>query len=194
MPVVAGQILRDCGCDSLFDDPESVQARRAAAHAIVAVTRASGARARPDQLVGESTSRSNARPLDPSPRPVLARAEPDATRPSRQRGCAGSTGRRSTPARGTSSSWTKYARRLGRGLAQQRRARPHRSGGSDRPSRTRGIAARCSWISRLLPGDVHGHERDPVLRHGVITPVADAARPAAAAAAPARAGRTSCAK
>ena len=35
-PVVAGQILRDAAA-SLFDDPESVRARRAAAHAIVAV-------------------------------------------------------------------------------------------------------------------------------------------------------------
>jgi hypothetical protein len=36
MPVVAGQILRDAAA-SLFEDPESVRARRAAAHAIVAV-------------------------------------------------------------------------------------------------------------------------------------------------------------
>jgi hypothetical protein len=36
MPVVAGQILRDAVA-SLFEDPESVRARRAAAHAIVAV-------------------------------------------------------------------------------------------------------------------------------------------------------------
>ena len=35
-PVVAGQILPDEAA-SLFDDPESVRARRAAAHAIVAV-------------------------------------------------------------------------------------------------------------------------------------------------------------
>jgi len=36
MPVVAGQILSDAAA-SLFEDPESVRARRAAAHAIVAV-------------------------------------------------------------------------------------------------------------------------------------------------------------
>jgi hypothetical protein len=36
MPVVGGQILRDAAA-SLFEDPESVRARRAAAHAIVAV-------------------------------------------------------------------------------------------------------------------------------------------------------------
>ena len=36
LPVVAGQILRDAAA-SLFEDPESVRARRAAAHAIVAV-------------------------------------------------------------------------------------------------------------------------------------------------------------
>jgi hypothetical protein len=35
-PVVAGQILRDSAA-SLFEDPDSVRARRAAAHAIVAV-------------------------------------------------------------------------------------------------------------------------------------------------------------
>ena len=35
-PVVAGQIRRDAAA-SLFEDPESVRARRAAAHAIVAV-------------------------------------------------------------------------------------------------------------------------------------------------------------
>jgi hypothetical protein len=35
-PVVGGQILRDAAA-SLFEDPESVRARRAAAHAIVAV-------------------------------------------------------------------------------------------------------------------------------------------------------------
>jgi hypothetical protein len=36
LPVVAGQILPDAAA-SLFEDPESVRARRAAAHAIVAV-------------------------------------------------------------------------------------------------------------------------------------------------------------
>ncbi len=36
MPVVAGQILHDEAA-SLFEEPESVRARRAAAHAIVAV-------------------------------------------------------------------------------------------------------------------------------------------------------------
>ena len=36
MPVVAGQILRDAAA-SVFEDPESVRSRRAAAHAIVAV-------------------------------------------------------------------------------------------------------------------------------------------------------------
>jgi hypothetical protein len=36
VPVVAGQILHDEAA-SLFEDPESVRARRAAAHAIVAV-------------------------------------------------------------------------------------------------------------------------------------------------------------
>jgi hypothetical protein len=36
LPVVAGQILRDAAA-SLFEEPESVRARRAAAHAIVAV-------------------------------------------------------------------------------------------------------------------------------------------------------------
>ncbi len=35
-PVVAGQILHDAAA-SVFEDPESVRARRAAAHAIVAV-------------------------------------------------------------------------------------------------------------------------------------------------------------
>jgi hypothetical protein len=39
IPVVAGQILPD-EADSLFRDPESVEARRAAAHAIVAVDEA----------------------------------------------------------------------------------------------------------------------------------------------------------
>ena len=36
VPVVTGQILHDAAA-SLFEDPESVRARRAAAHAIVAV-------------------------------------------------------------------------------------------------------------------------------------------------------------
>jgi len=36
VPVVAGQILHDEAA-SIFEDPESVRARRAAAHAIVAV-------------------------------------------------------------------------------------------------------------------------------------------------------------
>ncbi len=36
LPVVGGQILRDAAA-SLFEDPESMRARRAAAHAIVAV-------------------------------------------------------------------------------------------------------------------------------------------------------------
>jgi hypothetical protein len=36
IPVAAGQIPRDAAA-SLFDEPESVRARRAAAHAIVAV-------------------------------------------------------------------------------------------------------------------------------------------------------------
>ena len=43
VPVVAGQILHDAAA-SLFEDPESVRARRAAAHAIVAVDDGIGVR------------------------------------------------------------------------------------------------------------------------------------------------------
>ncbi len=62
------------------------------------------------------------------------------------------------PARGTSSSCTKYV--CGgvsvEALAEQDGAGLDLAGGVAAPSRIRGMAARCSWISRLLPSTCTG--------------------------------------
>ena len=127
---------------------------------------------------GESTRRSNASPLEASPRPVCLRAPSQTTRGRRASACAGRPASRAS----------RRAAPPPRGGSRARRA-------SSRPSRSsvvrgrtlhgrigvaveeRGSAARCSWISRLSPGDVHRDERDPVLRAPCSSPRSGSSAP-----------------